>query len=62
MGDTPVGRTWDRGVFLTQISGTTVITVNDRVASKARRTSALAVVIRGPSLLMPGISISRNGF
>ena len=26
MGDTPVGRTWDRCVFLTQISGTTVIT------------------------------------
>ena len=36
--------------------------VNDCVASKARRTSALAVVIRGPSLLMPGISVSRNGF
>ena len=36
--------------------------VNERVASKARRTSALAVVIRGPSLLMPGISVSRNGF
>ena len=35
---------------------------NDHVASKARRTSALAVVIRGPSLLMPGISVSRNGF
>ena len=36
--------------------------VNERVASKARRTSALAVVKRGPSLLMPGISVSRNGF
>ena len=39
----------------------TLTPVNDRVASKARRTSALAVVIRGPSLLMPGISVSRNG-
>ena len=26
MGNTPVGRTWDRCVFLTQISGTAVIT------------------------------------
>ena len=29
---------------------------------KARRTSALAVVIRGPSLLKPGISVSSSGF
>ena len=40
----------------------TLTPVNDRVASKARRTSALAVVIRGPSLLMPGISVCSNGF
>ena len=29
---------------------------------KARRTSALAVVIGGPSLLKPGISVSGSGF